>query len=207
MQSHMCQTTEISLHQSIDSCNGVEPETTTNLKQIPLIGDVTMPAEASFWLKTKRAVAHILITAIYSLFPIWQEKWAVIQDGWTVSGWWVDLSKPQPQLWSTPESPIGFHLIHPIWFAHTAEKWEILEEKRWMEYALIHLPHRFPPFSLHIQPPLNHVAVTLWLFPAAPPPSSSSLFASIFLLPSSLCAPCSCSISLSLPGCEWVMEF
>lgn len=128
-----CQTTEISLHQNIDPYNSVEPETTTNLKRIPLIGNVTMSAEAleaSYWLKTKRVIADILITAIYSLFPIWQEKWAVIQDRWTVSGWWVDLSKPQPQLWSTPESPIGFHLIHPIWFAHTTEKWEIVRGEK-----------------------------------------------------------------------------
>lgn len=57
-----------------------------------------------------------------------------------MSGWRVDLSQPQPHLWSTPESPIGFHLIQAIWFTRAAEEWEISEEKkRRMEYALRHL--------------------------------------------------------------------
>lgn len=61
-----------SMHGNIHPYNSVEPETTANLKQIPFIGSVMMSAEALeafYWLKTKRAAADILITAIYSLFP------------------------------------------------------------------------------------------------------------------------------------------
>lgn len=68
-----------------------------------------------------------------------------------MSGWRVDLSQPQPHLWSTSESPTAFHLIQAIWFTHATEGWEILEEKRWMEYALRHPGYTesiFPPYIL-----------------------------------------------------------
>lgn len=109
-----------------------------------------------------------------------------------MSGWRVDLSQPQPHLWSTSESPSAFHLIQAIWFTHATEGWEILEEKRWMEYALRHPGYTesiFPPHILSflfsyttISQSCGHNAVTV----TSPLPehslhSSFSLFTAIAL--------------------------
>lgn len=75
------QPTRLSEHCDIAVSKNMRSEMTANLKQMPLIGSVAMSAEAlevSYWLKTERVAPDILITAIYSLRPIWQEKWAAI---------------------------------------------------------------------------------------------------------------------------------